>query len=66
MTLERASVDSFGRKELRVNYKEWVDLFGRDSDDADVQKLLVANGAKTVPPIGKDDSDARLFAGTNG
>jgi hypothetical protein len=43
-----------------MNYQEWLNLLGRDSEDTDVKVVLQKRGIKSVPPIKKDELDTRV------
>jgi len=46
-----------------MDYKEWLNLFGRDSEDKKVKDALAKVGVKKIPPIKKDDTDTRVMLG---
>jgi hypothetical protein len=43
-----------------MEYKEWLSLFGRGSEDRKLKETLAKVGVKQVPPIKKDETDARI------
>ncbi len=43
-----------------MNYKNWLKLFGRDSEDKEVKALLAQRGVNDVPPIAKDHTNTRV------
>jgi hypothetical protein len=43
-----------------MHFKEWLSLFGRDSEDASVKAALAKRGVTKVPPIKKDRLDTRV------
>jgi hypothetical protein len=43
-----------------MNYQDWINLFGRDSEDKAVKDLLAERGVMKVPPIKKDHLNTRV------
>ncbi len=43
-----------------MSCKEWLKLFGRDSEDKELKALLAKRGVKKVPAIKKHDTDTRV------
>jgi hypothetical protein len=43
-----------------MDYKQWVQLFGRTTDDKQVREALAKVGIRKPPVIDRDDTDARV------
>jgi hypothetical protein len=43
-----------------MEYKEWLNLFGRDSEDNKLKDALAKVGVKKVPTIKKDETETRV------
>jgi hypothetical protein len=46
--------------EIRMDYKDWLELLGKDTADPKIKDALAKVGVKRVPRIGKDDLETEV------